>query len=344
MFKVAVVFIALSFLPLAASASEKNMTNRLPVWIETPSEQYPEQSYMTAVGEGHAQKEAEASALESLAAIFNRKIEAQTQSSLNYASSQGKDAAKKDKRINQTISISTNIEQLSGAEIKETWVSPDGTYYALAVLEKSKAIAVYRGKIALNNQTIMSLMDIPADVKNTMTECARYKAAYTKAEENAAYLSVLLQLNPAVGALSNDEKLASNIIKAKWLAALKNMPVAITVSGDKNDKIKSSFAKVFTSAGFTLSAPDTGRYSMAVTLVISDEKIPGNNKAVLRYSLDSTLTDKVSGETVLPFSLSGREIHLNKANAEAKLFKTLDKKISENFKAAFEEYITQLGG
>ena len=82
---------------------------------------------------------------------------------------------------------------------------------------------------------------------------------------------------------------------------------------------------------------------MAVTLVISDEKIPGNNKAVLRYSLDSTLTDKVSGETVLPFSLSGREIHLNKANAEAKLFKALDKKISENFKAAFEEYITQLG-
>lgn len=343
MFKVAVVFIALSFFLPFVSASEKSVTNMPPVWIETPTEQYPERTYMTAVGEGFSQKEAEVSAIESLAAIFNRKIEAQTQSSLDYASVQGKDAAKKDKRINQTISISTNMEQLSGVEIKETWVSPDGTYYALAVLEKSKAIAVYKGKIALNNQAIMSLMDIPADVKNTMTECARYKAAYTKAEENAAYLSVLLQLNPAAGALSNDEKFASNVIKAKWLAALKNMPVAITVSGDKNDKIKSSFAKVFTSAGFILSSSNTCRYSMAVTLVISDEKIPGNNKAVLRYSLDSALTDKVSGETVLPFSLSGREIHLNKANAESKLFKTLDKKISENFKTAFEEYIALLG-
>jgi len=343
MFKVAVIFIALSIFPLVAAASEKNVTNKPPAWVETPAERYPEQSYMTAVGEGHAQKAAEASAIEALAAIFDRKIESQTQSSLDYASVQGKEAAKKDKRINQTISISTNIEQLIGVEIKETWLSPGGTYYALAVLEKSKAIAVYRKKIEHNKQAIIALMDIPADVKNTMTECARYKAAYTKAEENAVYLPCLLLLNPAAGTLANDENPSPSVIKAKWLAALKNMPVSITVSGDKNDKIKASFAKVFTSAGFTLSAPDTGRYSMAVSLDISDEKIQGNNKAVLRYSLDSALTDKASGETLLPFSLSGREIHLNKANAEAKLFKTLDKKIAENFKAAFEEYIGHLG-
>lgn len=343
MLKIAVIFIVLSLFSLGVSASEKSITSILPVWVETPSEQYPDRTYMAVVGEGPSQKEAEASAIESLAAIFSRRIESQTQSSLDYASVQDKGAAKTDRRINQTISISTNMEQLIGVEIKEIWLSPDGKYYALAVLEKNKAIAVYKGKIALNNQAIMSLIDIPAGIKNTIAEFARYKAAYTKAEENAVYLSVLLQLNSAASALSHDEKLLPSAIKAKWLMVLKNIPIAIVVTGDKNDKVKSSFAKVFSSAGFTLSTSDTSRYSMAVTLDISDEKIQGNNKVILRYSLDAALTDNIFGETVLPFSLGGREIHLNKANAEAKIFKTLDKKIAENFKTTFEEYITLLG-
>ena len=58
MFKVAVVFIALSFFLPFVSASEKSVTNMPPVWIETPTEQYPERTYMTAVGEGFSQKEA----------------------------------------------------------------------------------------------------------------------------------------------------------------------------------------------------------------------------------------------------------------------------------------------
>lgn len=343
MLKVAVFFITLSIFPLGVFASEKSLTNVPPVWIETPSDRYPDQTYMTAVGEGHTQKEAEAAAVEALAAIFNRRIESQTQSSLDYASIQGKDAAKMDKRVNRTISISTNIDQLIGVEIKETWLSPDGTYYALAVLEKSKTLAIYKGKIDLNNQTITSLIDIPVGVKNTMTEFARYKVAYAKAGENAAYLSLLLQLNPAVSSLVNDEKLTQSVIKAKWRAVGDAMPIAVAVRGDKNDKLKSAFAKVFTTAGFTLSSPDTSRYSMAVTLDTTNEKIPGNNKVVLRYSLAASLMDHISGETLLPFSLSGREVHLNKESAELKMFKTLDKKIMENFQAAFEEYVTSLG-
>lgn len=339
MFKVALFCVTLTFFPVLLFAAEKRPQTVPPKWIEEPTGQYPEGAYMTAVGEGYSQKEAETAAIEALAAVFSRKIESQTQSSLQYARGEGVQTGHIDKRIHQTVSISTNIDTLMGVEIKERWVSSEGVHAALAVLNKSKAAALYSEHIKHNNESIRALLDVPASMKGTFAQFARYKAAYTQAEENAAFFSVLAQLNTAAAAAVRDEQLAPSTIKEKWLGVLKHMPIAVTVDGDSGDKIKSSFSKIFASEGFTLASKNNYRYAMTATLTLSDEKIQENKKTLVRYTLDAAFTDTLSGEILIPFSLTGREIHLNKQSAEVRVFKTLDKKITEKFKAAFEAYI-----
>lgn len=343
MFKIVFFCITLAFFPVLLFAAEKQPHSIPPKWIEDPTGQYPEGAYITAVGEGYSQKEAETAAIEALAAVFSRKIESQTQSSVQYTSGQEKLQGQMDKRVNQTVSISTKIDTLMGVEIKERWVSSEGVHAALAVLNKTKTATLYSEHIKHNNESIRALLDVPEDMKGTFAQFARYKAAYTQAEKNAALFSVLAQLNAAAVATVRDEQLAPNTIKEKWLGVLKYMPIAVTVDGDSGDKIKSTFSKIFASEGFTLSSKSNCRYAMTVTLTLSDEKTQGNKKTLIRYTLDAAFTDAVSGEILIPFSLTGREIHLNKQSAEVRLFKTLDKKITETFTAAFEAYTLLYG-
>ena len=324
------------FLPFTYASD----TDTPPNWIENPAEAYPESKYLAMAGEGTSRKEAETNAIESLAAIFSRNIDSQTGSSLNYTSSQN-ETAKIDKKIVKDISISTNVKDLAGVEIKEIWASGNEKYYALAVLDKAKAIIIYREKISSNNKTISELINIPDKEKNTIREFSRYNAAYKKAAENEVYASYLLILNPTASMISTKPDFNLNSLKMKCLDILKSIPIKITVEGDKNSKLKAAFSDVLTSTGFQTSELKNCRYVLSAKLTIDDEVISGNNKTIIRYSLIAEFIDVILNESLIPFSISGREIHFNKTNAESKALTVLEKKIKKDFKKVFEEYLNQ---
>lgn len=337
MLKIITFFILVNiFLPFVYASDKETPPN----WIENPYEAYAESGYLVIVGEGTSRKEAEANAIESLAAIFSRNIDSKTDSSLNYKSSQN-ETAKIDKKIVKDISISTNIKDLVGVEIKENWSSGDGKYYALAVLDKTKAIIVYREKINSNNKAISELINIPDKEKNTITEYSRYNAAYKKAVENEIYASYLMILNPTASVISTKPDFNLNSLKMKCLDILKDIPIKVTVEGDKNSKLKTAFSDVLNSTGFKTSELKNSKYALSVKLTISDEVIPGNNKTIIRYSLTAEFVDVILNESLIPFSISGREIHFNKTNAESKALMVLEKKIKKDFKKVFEEYLNQ---
>lgn len=343
MLKIIMFFLSLNAaLPVFAKGSADKSSAK-PGWVENSYKAYPETFYLTAVEYGQTRKEAESAALEALAAILSRSISSETKSSVSYSSTEKNGQTETDgsKSVNKNISISTNIEKLTGAEIKEVWQDMDGKYYALAVLNKEKSAVMYAEKISANNLTISELTENIAEEKNTLTEYTKHNAAYLKAAENAEYLFILSVLSPEKKAAAEKHCVKPQTLKIKCMSIAKKIPIGISLDEKENSRLKTAITKVFSEEGFSISSEKNARYILKADLKNNEEPVQGG-KVLVRYTFETALTDKELNQVLLTYSASGREIHFNKTNAVNKILKTLEKKIKTDFLTSLKNYLNSL--
>lgn len=108
-----------------------------PKWLDDASSVYSEQLYLSAVGHASKRDMASNNALANLAKIFTVDIKADSKDFTKAMTSTGS-GIQTSSELSRSIVTSTDLE-LKGAVIKETWQSPQGDVYALALLEKQRA-------------------------------------------------------------------------------------------------------------------------------------------------------------------------------------------------------------
>lgn len=135
--------ILLSLLLISACAAPTLQQQALaerPDWIDNAQEKYPSNDFLSAVGQASNRTRAGQNAIANLAEIFSVRVRAETKTMT--------DAVKQESALGVTMESSTtllrNIETesdqaIDGVEIKQTWLSPTGEYYALAVLQRRSA-------------------------------------------------------------------------------------------------------------------------------------------------------------------------------------------------------------
>jgi hypothetical protein len=116
-----------------------------PNWVDTPTEQYPQQRYLSAVGQADDRSTADDRALANLAKIFEVAI---SDRSLDFSQSRviADQSGSTGSNI-QTASryVTTEARQvLEGAQLVESWQDETGKTYSLAVLEKAPATRRFR--------------------------------------------------------------------------------------------------------------------------------------------------------------------------------------------------------
>jgi len=120
-------------------------SSKQPDWLDKPTEQYPQQSYLSAVGEADNRSAADGRALANLAKIFEVAIK---DHSLDFSQAQvSSDQSGSAVNNIQTTSryVTTEARQvLEGAQLVENWQAEEGKAYALAVLEKAPAERRFR--------------------------------------------------------------------------------------------------------------------------------------------------------------------------------------------------------
>jgi len=120
-------------------------SSKQPDWVDKPSEQYPPQRYLSAVGEADDRSTADGRALANLAKIFEVAIKDQ---SLDFSQAQvSSDQLGSAVNNIQTASryVTTEARQiLEGAQLVESWQAEEGKTYALAILEKAPAERRFR--------------------------------------------------------------------------------------------------------------------------------------------------------------------------------------------------------
>jgi hypothetical protein len=138
----------LSFCVLLAACSSTPDPTVRPEWIDNAKVLYPSDNYLTAVGQASKRNRAAKNAMANLAEIFSVQVKTETNMLTQSIKDQSALGMTAESSTSLTRNISTETEQaIRGVEIKESWLSPAGEYYVLAVLEKHKAAANLRETI-----------------------------------------------------------------------------------------------------------------------------------------------------------------------------------------------------
>jgi hypothetical protein len=313
-----------------------------PAWVSSPYSVYDQSEYVAAVGYGSNRTEAERNAFVSLTAVFGQAIQVEVSTVSNYseAVNNGSITVTQNNAVKEAIKTSSEMDSLIGAEIADVWQNTaDRSWSAVAVLEKDEAAALYADLLRGNLRLINEITNIPAAEKNSFEAFSRYQLAATVADANKLYANLLSVLgNSPAGLRPSDVKSGSDYrLEAANIAG--NIPVAINVEDDRQNRIGNAFAVVLGKLGFK-SGGRNNRYVLNVKLTLTGANVPGNQFQFSRYNIDAYLTDTTNNSRMSPFNISGREGHTVMSEAEVRAVNSAAKKIDDEYAQVFNSYFS----
>lgn len=150
---IATTAIALSLIYLLSACSA---TPTQPQWLDQPGAAYPENRYLSAIGEGNSREAAEDRALANLAKIFEVAVADRSMdfTEANISASGVTTTTQQASRF-----VTTEARQiLEGARVVEHWQADNGSHHSLAVLEKAPAARRFSSSVQRADQHTADLV------------------------------------------------------------------------------------------------------------------------------------------------------------------------------------------
>ena len=295
--------------------------------------------YLTAVGSGSSRHAAEMNAFGQLVAIFGMDIQVDERLRESYREVMRSGAAATwthDTAIDRDVAIQAGMDGLIGAEIGDVWETRRSSY-ALAVMNRARAVQIYSEMIRANQEIIDNLTNMPAEERNSLDGFSRYQFAAVLADMNISYgavLSVIGSPQYAQGLRRGDDfrRGAQEIATA--------IPISISVSNDRAGRIQSAFAAAFSDLGFRTGGVNP-RYVLDVDIVLLPTEHQGPN-VFARMELTANLVETGTAAVLLPYTFNRREGHVVLSEAENRVFLYAERRISNDYRDMLSNYLSQL--
>lgn len=317
----------------SASADKGSAPESVPEWVSVPKKVYPADRYFCHVGKSKDKSEAELLALEGLAAVFGQDIaSAGTFSSrMESAAAAGTVAVVQSKSTQSDIVRTVDIKALAAAEIKEYWTDGENTVYALAVMDKAKASALYTSIISRNNEEIERLLSCRADDAYSFESYACIDFAREIAALNEVYLSRLSVADFSAFCAIKDKCRTQAELSAQLVDVARQIPVYIHFENDSGGRCAAAFAKAFNSFGFRTSQEKNERYSFSGRLNFSEAAPKDKSSVQCLYFLEASLADTAFAQNLLSSSFNGRSSGNSYDAAVNLAFRAIESKASGSF-------------
>ena len=324
---------------------------RAPAWVSSADSVYGRDRYAAATGFGTERAAAEKNAFAALAAYFGQSVQVERVSASSYQQAvingvmdNWIDTAE----MRTIVNSSAFMDNLMGAEIRDVWFDSRGTYYAVAVMEKSKSIQIYYELIQANLNIINNLLRMTPAEAASMDGVIRYLFAATVADVNVSYRNIVSLLGGStIGVITGGD---SYRLEAQNIA--KTIPIGITVTNDRADRIFGAFAKSFSDWGFESSIgmpgmlpgnlPGSSRYMLNVDISLQPVVLPDNPNFFSRIELSANLVDTSQGLVLLPYNFISREGHISTAEAENRCITAAERNINEEYRELLRNYLSGL--
>lgn len=317
--------------------------NKMPRWITLPSDVYPAEKYMNGTGSGKNRETAELEAVRNLSSVFGQTVKSNTAASkkMEQALSEGKVSFSSAENLQQNITSQIEAENLIGIEIAEYFYNkPEKKWYAVAILEREKASAVYQEYIEKNDAAVRKAIKESEKNPGTFYGYSEICFAAEIASENDKLVKNLTVIDFESGnEISKKVVSLQNTQLAKKKFA-ENITIYVQISGDRDNKIKSAFQDIFSKYGFKTSPSKKEKYNLEGKY--SSEISQKGKITYCVYSLDLDFSDVLQAESLFAINLKGREGSLSESDATNRTYRTLEKDIGTQFNKNFDSYINNL--
>jgi hypothetical protein len=304
---------------------------------------YPQNRYIAAVGAAANRANAEKQAFAALAAFFGQSVKSDIAVSAAYSQAvrNGIVSVSEKTEVRETIVTAAALDNLIGAAIGGVWEDGRGTVYALAYIEKERAVLIYTELIRINQRNIESLVSVNAAGKNTFDGYARYRLASLLAGMNAQYSSIVSLAGGSKAALASLNLADAASLSLEADGIIKNIPVGFSVRNDRNSRVRDAFAKVLSGEGLRTQGSGSP-YVLEIDIDMEEVKL-NSNFFSCRYTVSANLTDRAAGVVLIPFNISGRANHsASYSEAQNRAFIEIEREISGKYPAAFREGLAAL--
>lgn len=334
------VFFSCGGSPSARSVNEGIRAGGAPAWIQSVDSVFNRDLYAAAAGFAPNRAMAEANALAALTAFFGQTVQVDRSAASSYQQAiiNGvMDGWIDTAEMRTSVRTSAVMENLMGAEIREVWFDARDTYYAVAVMEKAKAIQIYNELLHANLNIINNLVSMTPNERNSLDGVIRYRFAAIVADINTPYSNIVRLL----GGVPPSNIRNGDYYRLEAQNIIRTIPIGIRVTNDRNGRIFGAFAKIFTDLGFETTV-NNSRYMLDVNLVLTEVDLPANPNVFSRIEISANLADTMLGVVLLPYNFNSREGHTSLANAENRAIAAAERSISEEFSVLFSNYLTRL--
>ncbi|MCL2237064.1 MAG: LPP20 family lipoprotein [Treponema sp.] len=325
---------------LVSSTTQMTRGGSQPDWVNDPYSIYPRDHYIAAIGSASDRNQAEARAFTALAAIFGQSVRSEFTVTTMYteAINRGVITVSENTGVRDMLTTAVTLDRLIGAEIGNIWDSRRGTVYAVAYMEKARAVSIYTDIITINNRNIAQLVSMSESEKNTLSGLSRYRLSALIAGINANYAAVVTLSGGSTSSLNIRSVDSLNMEAAE---IVRNITIAVRVTNDRANRVQDAFARVLSSEGFRTRG-NNPLYTLEVDVEKSEISFHGNNFIFCRMEVSANLIENQSGSSMFPFNFNLREGHANYANAEAAVFARAEREIHEKFSVSLREYLLSL--
>jgi hypothetical protein len=311
-----------------------------PDWTEGYGADFPRSRFLTGIGVGDDQASAMERARGEISRIFSTQVtmNSMVNSSEQDSSQQGKTSSTYSQDVSQAVR-STSQKVLEGTEIARAWKDKaTGQYYALAILERAKAMAAISGK----------LDDIDGQARPLAAGLAAEPEKLVKIK-NAMKLKVLLKgrksleadlrvLDPSAGARAGFDANGAADAEQKALASL---AVAVTMTGDASDRVQSSVIRSLNLMGLDATTSTAGA-DIIVDCALKFSTVPDTDLLSRwkwsRGSATMAMKDVKTSKVFLDFSSTAKEASSTDAEARAKAESSLGLKLGEQISQGISSY------
>jgi hypothetical protein len=282
--------------------------------IEPQVPVFDAKKYLTAEAWGPTQGEAKRSAMAELAAIFNARVRAETQSRANaYVSAA--DDERFEKQVDQMVRIETDV-QLEGARIG--WVKPEektGGYRALAVLDRDQAAGRWRNELARIHMALDTGLDSLSGLKGRLPRLSALNRLSLLSGQMAVAESRLSVLGRPAILFEGD----LGAVFAERDRLIDTTRFFIQIDGDAAESFAHRLGALMTAQGYRMS----GTADQAAGLISGKfwlQPLFLDNPDVLfvRALADISITDLDTHTEIAAFSENVRKGHMDENEARRK--------------------------
>lgn len=290
-------------------SSSKNASGdrSMPDWVLNPADEYNEQQYLMAVGSGNTLNEARSDAFANLSQIFQVDVDAQQQlyTETIDQSINNQAYSESTSELLKNIQLGTD-QELMNTSVLDSEIDANGTYYALAGMDRAETSRIYQQEISNNEMKINELESNAAEEQNILQTLLLLTEAKSVAAANVVLTKQLNIIRGGAGTGGAATE-AHSRIQEKVRTVQQKANVIINTE-NATETVISSVASVLQSAGFNITESQSEAI-LSTTINFQTQKadLNRNDAEFAKWELVIDLSDLESDRSFQTFIAEGRD-------------------------------------